>query len=185
VGYKLHMSGEIRDWLAGLCTSRPEAAAAVGKALTAMLDTGPGLGRLIVLALDTRPASANPVEDLDYAYDSRLRRLRAIRWTLAEVNGRAMQLRAARAEAGAAAPQAASATADTAELRELLNGLDRAEERLTRAHQRMQSDADVFRARKDALKARYTAAAIEDALAGIDAEMASALARDDLAGDTR
>jgi uncharacterized protein len=179
------MSGEIRDWLAGLCTSRPEAAAAVGKALTAMLDAGPGLGRPIVLGLDTRRTSAGPAEDLDYAYETGLRRLRAIRWTLAEVNGRAMQLRAAGAEAEAAAPQAASATADTAELRELLDGLDQAEERLTRAYQRMQSDADAFRARKDVLKARYTAAAIEDALAGIDAEMASALAGDDLAGDTR
>jgi uncharacterized protein len=183
VGYKLHMSGEIRDWLADLRTSRPEAAAAVGKALAALLDTGPGLGRPIVVALNTRPASANPAEDLDYAYDSRLRQLRAIRWTLAEVNGRAMQMRAAGAEADAS--RAASATGDTAELRELLGGLDRAEERLTSAYQRMQSDADAFRARKDVLKARYTAAAIEDALAGIDAEMTTALARDDLAGHAR
>ena len=179
MGYALRMSGEIRDWLADLCASRPDAAAAVGKALTALADAGPALGPPIVVPLDIRRASANPVEDLDYSYQRRLERLRSIRRAVAEVSHLGMQMRAHIAEAGAS--QSTAAAAEAAELREQLAGLDRAEVRLTRTSQHLQSDLDAYRVRKEVLKARYTVATTGDAMAAIYADRATALDDTDLA----
>src|SRR5579859_5038595 len=73
------MSAEIRDWLAGLRVSDPRAAAAVGHALVALADEGPGLGPPTVTALGKPPLSGDPTEALDEAYQDRLERLHELR----------------------------------------------------------------------------------------------------------
>src|ERR1700745_2837135 len=47
-GYTVRMSGEIRDWLAGLRDGDPAAARVVVQALAALLNEGPGLGDPLV-----------------------------------------------------------------------------------------------------------------------------------------
>jgi len=59
------MSGEIRDWLTGLCDSDPSAAMAVGQALIALADARPGPGPPAVVALDPPPPHADPAAALD------------------------------------------------------------------------------------------------------------------------
>ena len=73
------MSGEIRDWLAGLSANEPRTAAAIAHALTALADTGPDLGPPMIIPLDQPPSRADPLDALDYAYQDQLERLQHLR----------------------------------------------------------------------------------------------------------
>src|SRR5215469_13488863 len=127
MGYVLRMSGEIRDWLAGLRDSEPRMAAAIGYALITLADSGPDLGPPVVVPLDQPLPVTDPLEALDYAYQERLERLQKLRRSEANAN------------------QYAS----------------------------IQAQVDAFRVRKETLKARYTSAVAQEAVARLLADIAA------------
>jgi DNA-binding XRE family transcriptional regulator len=178
VGYALSMSAEIREWLAGLAVGDPDAAMAVGQALVALAQAGHDLGPPVVVALESPPESADLADALDYSYHRRFDRLQAVRHTLADVTDLGSQIRRHITEL-----EASQSMADAEELRRLLPGLDRSEQRLTMAYQQMQADIDAFRVRKETLNARRTAAAAREAIAAYLADAAAALGDDELAPD--
>jgi phage shock protein A len=181
MGYRLQMSGEIHDWLAGLRDSDPPAALLVGEALTALAaeDGSPGPPLVVSLADSARPGGLP--EALDRVYQERLNSQQALRRRVADVvtlqrdiERQIADLRALQAApegqqqgppaadpAGEAPPTAAErAAADDliAELERLLPGVIKAGERLTATGQRRQMETDAFRTRKEALRATYEAA---------------------------
>ena len=83
MGYQLCMSGELRDWLAGLGEREAGTARQVGEALTALAAEGPSLGPPLVTAVP-RPPEPDPADALDQAYQSRLEQLTAFRRQVAE-----------------------------------------------------------------------------------------------------
>src|SRR5215813_7013617 len=178
VVYTLSMSAEIRDWLAGLAVGDPDAAKAVGRALVALAHAGSDLGPPVVVALDDPAPSADPAEQLDYSYHRRLDRLLAVRHALADVTDLSSQIRVHITDL-----EDSQAMADAEELRLLLPGLDRSEQRLTTASQQMQAEIDAFRVRKETLNAKRAAAAARDAIAEYLADAAAALGDDELARD--
>jgi len=179
VGYVLSMSGEIREWLASLNASDPHEAMVVGQALVALADAGPDLGPPIVVTLDRKPHATEPAEALDYSYQKRLERQQAIRWALADATDLGAQIRGQIAEL-----EESQSMADAEELRRLLPGLDRAEQRLTAASQQMQADLDAFRVRKETMKAKHTAAVAEKTIAEYFAHAAARYGDEELARDT-
>src|SRR5262249_4182994 len=170
------MSGEIREWLANLSLSDPDAAMAVGQALAALAEAGSDLGPPVVVPLEPPPQSADPAEALESSYHRRLDRLHAVRHVLADVTDLGAQIRRHIAEL-----EASQSTADAAELRDLLPGLERSEQQLTAASQQMQDDIDAFRVRKETLNARRAAAAAREAIAEYLAATAAAPGDDGLA----
>src|SRR5215469_9268416 len=84
MGYVLRMSGEIRDWLAGLRDGEPRTGGAIVHALIVLVREGPSLGPPTVVPLDRPPPLTNPLEALDYAYQERLERLRELRASAAD-----------------------------------------------------------------------------------------------------
>lgn len=179
MGYALSMSGEIRDWLASLSASDPDAAMVVGHALIALADAGPDLGPPVVVTLDSEPPAADPAEALDYYYQDRLERLQAFRRAVSDVSSLSAEVRAQITEL-----EASQAATDAAELRRLLPGLDRAEQRLTAASRQMQADVDAFRVRKETLKAKHTAAEARKAIAEYFADAAAAYEDEELERDS-
>jgi hypothetical protein len=57
MGYRLRMPAEIADWLAGLASSEPEAAAEVGAALVALMGAATVPGPPLVTAADPVPGA--------------------------------------------------------------------------------------------------------------------------------
>jgi uncharacterized protein len=84
MGYVLRMSGEIRDWLAGIGDGEPRTATAVVHALIALAREGPDLGPPTVVPLDEPVPVTDPREALDYAYQERLEQLHQVRRSEAE-----------------------------------------------------------------------------------------------------
>ena len=85
MGYVLRMSGEIRDWLAGLRDGEPRTAAAIVHALITLAREGPGLGPPAVVQVARPALHTDPREALDSAYQQRLERLRELRRAAADV----------------------------------------------------------------------------------------------------
>jgi len=127
MGYVLRMSGEIRDWLAGLRDGEPRTAAAIVHALIALVREGSSLGPPTVVPLDEPPPRMDPREALDYAYQERLERLQDVR----------------------------SSTADAGKVAAA------------------QAEFDAFRVKKETLKARYTSAVAQEAVARLLADVAA------------
>jgi len=171
------MSAEIRDWLAGLTASDPDAAMAVGPALVALADAGPDLGPPVVVALEN-PDPASDLDQLDYSYQERLERLRSLRWALADISHLRNEV-----QTHIDKLEESQSTADIAELRRLLPRLDRAEQRLISASQQEQAEVDAFRTRRETLKARFAAASIIRALAEDLAGAATGVGQDGVAQD--
>jgi hypothetical protein len=201
VGYRLRMSGEIYDWLHDLRTADPSRARLVAEALAALAAGGASLGPPLVQPADPdQPGPANaeldPRAQLDLAYQDQLERLNALRRRVAEAATLARQfstqlgdlgalrLRLAeqREEASAAgdasraeAVQQAIADVDhqVATLRARLPQVTSAEQALNRHSYQQQVRTEELRARKETLKARYTAAEAErmvvQATAALDA----------------
>ena len=175
MGYVLRISGEIRQWLADLCVSDPEAAAVVGQALVALMNVGPSLGRPVVVKPQTGRPGTDPREALDHAYQIRLERAQDLRHATAEAADVGVQIQARVSQL-----EGSESQAEAAELRELLPRLEAAHQRLVDASRQMQANADAFRMRKEILKARYTAAEAQDAVAGLFSEAATGLDDDEL-----
>jgi DNA-binding XRE family transcriptional regulator len=181
---RLRMSGEIRDWLAGLPGSDPAAALLVGQALTALIGGGDRLGPPLVVSLARSPGPGDLSEALDRSYQDRLDRLQLVRRHVADaatltreiqiqitdlelLETRLKDQRRQALDAGdpiaaqQAAGELAAAQGQLAELRPLLPGVTEAERQLTEQSQLMNAQVDSFRTRKEVLKARYTAALAE------------------------
>jgi hypothetical protein len=179
-GHALRMSGEIRDWLAGLRGSDPAAAMAVVPALAALLNEGARLGEpLVVSTEDSWPWAL--FEALDRSYQEGIERATALRrgqaaaeTLVSDIQGQASELEAAQAkledrhrrlldagslhEAAQAAEALAAARQQAATARRLLPRMIEAGRRLGAESRRFQAGLDAFRSRKEVLKASYTAA---------------------------
>jgi hypothetical protein len=180
-GYALRMSGEIHDWLAALGSSDPPGALRVVQALVTLMEKGGSLGEPLV----TSTADSWPwvlMEALDRSYQERLDRLTALRRgeadasvlvediqeqvaaleaaqaTVEDLHRRGLEARQPQ-EAAAAAAKLAAAQRQLVQTRRLLPGAIEARDRLAEATQRLQARTDAWRARKEVLKASYTAAA--------------------------
>jgi phage shock protein A len=179
-GYPLRMSGEIRDWLAGLRDGDPPTAMVVVQALAALLNEGPGLGDpLVVSTADSWPWAL--AEGLNRSYQEMLEQLSLLRRREADaaslvidLSRQAAELESTQAwladlhrravdegspqEAAQAAATLAAAQREAAEMRRLLPEATQARERLRTAVQRRQDRVEAFRTRKEVLRASYTAA---------------------------
>ena len=198
-GYTLRMSGEIHGWLAGLHGTDPQTATRVRRALTALMKEGAGLGDPLVAstAKSWRWALS---EALDRSYQERLDRLQVLRRGEAEaamlardIRGQITQLESTRAslddehrralaagqpqKAAQAVTELAAIQQEAAEVRRLLPGVVDAGRRLAERSARLHERADAFRARKEVLKATFTAA--ESSLRVQEAIAAVGLAGDD------
>jgi len=179
-GWELRMSGEIRDWLAGLRDSDPATAGTVARALVALQSEGARLGEPLVgsTAGSWAPALA---EGLDRSYREHVERLTAVRRGAADADAlvrdirehasnlesalEAMQaLRARLLDTGRAqgaeriAVKLAATEHELAQLQRLLQKVTGASQRLVTETRELQARADALRARKEVLKASYTAA---------------------------
>lgn len=179
-GFALRMSGEIRDWLAGLRDSDPATARTVTQALVALLAEGARLGEPLVAstAASWAPALA---EGLDRSYDEQAKRLTAVRRgatdadaLVRDIREHASNLESARegmralhrrlldtGRAQAAGPIAAKLAAterQLAQLRRLLPEVTGVSQRLATRLRELQASAGALRARKEVLKASYTSA---------------------------
>ena len=181
MGYLLHMSDEIHDWLADLRGSDPSAAMLVGEALTALMSEGASLGPPLAASLAGAPRPEELLEALDQSYQDKLEQVTAARRRAADAataakdmqdhiaelesvqakldEQRRRALDAGRPrEAAEAAGKLAELQRQAAETRRLLPGLIQAGQRLGEQSQRLSARTDAFRTRKESLKATYTAA---------------------------
>jgi len=183
VAYRLRMSGEIHDWLAGLQHTDPAAALPVGQALAALISEGASLGPpLVVPVADTWPEDLAAA--LDDSYQHRLDRLQVLRKRTAEaaslvkdLQDQVDELESARArlddrwrrardagrreEVELAGRQRAAAERDITQARQLLPWISETEAFLRTRLDRRQRRNDEFRVRKELLKASYMAARAE------------------------
>jgi DNA-binding XRE family transcriptional regulator len=146
------MAAEVRTWLHALCASDPATARLAGQAVVALLDHETGLGPPLLAAL---PAGGDPDPRmaLDQAYQRNLDMLNGVRRGIADI-ATARQ----RVELQMNQPWSTSAQDELARLRANYAELAHAEEKLTADSQRLQAWLEDFRARKETLKAGYTAA---------------------------
>jgi hypothetical protein len=191
-GYALRMSGEIRDWLAGLRDRDPATAAAVAQALVALQTEGARLAEPLVVSTAASWPSAL-ADGLDRSYREKLARLTAVRRGAADADALVHDIRQQAAEleavqenlralrrrlldtgqahdAAQAAAALAAARQQAEQVRRLLPEVTEASRRLDAAARRLQARADAFRVRKEVLKARYASAhlslLIQDSSAG-------------------
>ncbi|HEY6276614.1 MAG TPA: helix-turn-helix domain-containing protein [Streptosporangiaceae bacterium] len=159
------MTSEVRGWLADLCTSDPAAARQAGAAIIALLDHAPQLGPPLVAPVLAPLRGDDPRPALDRASQRQLDSLHSVRRSVADVASARQRL-----EAELAQPPLPGATDELAGQRARLAELAGAEAKLTADMQRLQHWVDGFRARKEALKAAYTAAhaqrTVNEAFAG-------------------
>lgn len=179
-GCALRMSGEIRDWLAGLRDSDPATARTVARALVALQSEGTRLGEpLAASTADSWPPAL--ADGLDLSYREKVKRLTAARLAAADAEALVRDIRkhAADLESGQerlkdlhrrlldtgsahqaeqAAAALASAKHQAAQVQRLLPKVTEASRRLVREMRKQQTRADAFRARKEVLKASYTSA---------------------------
>lgn len=183
MGYRLRMSDEIHDWLADLHQTNPSAALLVGQVLAALMSEGTSLGPPLVV-----PIAATWPEDLvaalDASYEHRLDRLRVVRkraaeaaWLAKDMQAQIDDLESAQArltdrhrraleedrrdDAEKASRQLAGAQRDATEARKLLPWITETETWLRNRLQRLEQRIGAFQARKELLKATYTAARAE------------------------
>jgi hypothetical protein len=193
-GYRLRMSGEIRDWLAGLRDGDPAAAMVVGQALAALLNEGAGLGAPVVVSTADSWAWAL-AEGLNRSYQEMLEQMTLLRWRAADaaslvtdMHRRAVELESTQArltdmhrravdegslqEAAQAAAALAAAQREAAEMRRLFPEATQARDRLSKAVQRRQDRVEAFRTRKEVLRASHAAAhhsiLVQEAIAAMD-----------------
>jgi phage shock protein A/DNA-binding XRE family transcriptional regulator len=195
VAYQLRMSGEIHDWLADLQRSDPPAAMMVGEALDALMTEDASLrSPLVVPAAESLPPG-DLTADLESSYQRRLERLRVMRRRAAEAaaltegikdqldeldsvqaqleDRRRRALETGQAEEAAeAASLLAAAQGEAEQARQLLPSVTEAQNWLRAWLPGLQARTDAYRARKEVLKAAYTAARadllVDEALADPD-----------------
>ena len=143
------MTAELGDWLTDLGGSQPAAAAEVGAALMAVMQSAEPAALAAVGEPTLR--SPDPRESADRAYQRQLEDLQRIRRQVAEVateRKRTELLLAAQPDAGG----------DVAALAQRLAVVQQREARLTQRSMRLEWQVDAFRSAKESAKALYTAA---------------------------
>ena len=153
MGYRLHMSTEIYDWLAELRVSDPSAAGLATQALAALADEGDRLGPPLVTAVAARLSLDELEPALDRHYEAWLEWMNLMRRQVAQA---AMLRKDIERQLTDLEPPPAPAG-----LRERLAAAIEAEKELVAESQREQMRLDAFRTRKEVLKAAYTAAQAE------------------------
>jgi hypothetical protein len=175
MGYRLQMSAEIYDWLAELRGSDPAAAVLAAQALAVLAADGDRLGPPLVTAVAAgRLRPDELLSALDRHYQARLESMNATRRRVAQA---AMQRKDIERQLTELEPPPAPAG-----LRERLAAAIEAEEQLTVESQREQMRVDVFRTRKEVLKAAYTAARAEQLIEQAQDADEDAVRQDDPAG---
>ena len=147
------MAAEVRTWLHALCASDPATASLAGRAVVALLDNETELGPPLLVTVPTAGRDPDPRAALDLAYERNLDMLTGVRRSIADI-----ATARKRVELQMDQPWSASAQDELARLRANYAELTHAEEKLTADCQRLQAWLEDFRARKEALKAGYTAA---------------------------
>jgi hypothetical protein len=177
------MSDEIHDWLADLHETDPPAALLVGQALAALISEGASPGPPLVV-----PVTATWPEDLvaalDSSYQHRLDRLHVVRkraaeaaWLAKDMQAQIDDLESAQArladrhrraleegrkdDAEKAGRQLDVAQRDATQARQLVPWINETEAWLRTRLERQQARTNAFQARKELLKAAYTAARAE------------------------
>jgi hypothetical protein len=157
MGRRLRMSAEIGDWLADLRSSQPGVAAEVAAALAAVLDSDDVASLAFVTDLGT-PEAVEPGDRLaavDAAYQDLLTSLQLLRQQAAEAGSFRTATRQRISPAG---------SRPLAWTDEEIAQASQREAELRARSQRWQRGVDAFRARKEAVKARYTAASAARAI---------------------
>jgi hypothetical protein len=179
-GHALRMSGEIREWLAGLRDSDPEAARTVAQALVTLQSEGARLGEPLVASTagSWAPALA---EGLDRSYREQVEWLTAVRRGAADAGALAHDIRehASKLESAREGMQAlhrrlldtgraqgaeriaakvAATEQQLAQVQRLLPKVTEAGQRLVAEMRELQARADAFRARTEVLKTSYSVA---------------------------
>jgi hypothetical protein len=170
MGRQLRMSAEIGDWLTELRSSQAGVAAEVGAALAAVLDSDNVAGLAFVTDLGTPKTveRGDRLAAVDAAYQDLLARLQLIRRQAAEAGALAT---ASQGHIGPAGVRPSPWTdEEIAQAR-------RREAELRARSQRWQRDVDAFRARKEAVKARFTAASAASEIQRAIIESGQALGR--------
>ncbi|WP_433178288.1 PspA/IM30 family protein [Actinoallomurus sp. CA-150999] len=171
------MSREVRDWLATLLAEDQQAGRVVGEAVTVLFEGGSGLGEPLVVPLQPLLRAEHPRIALDHAYQRQRELLHRIRRSVADLatERKRLELRIG----GGHLDQEALADA-----RRRYAELVATEEQATLSVQRLQARVDAFRVRKEAVKARYTAAQvkqdIDQAFAALDESHVPGSAADDV-----
>lgn len=151
MSYRLRMSAEIGDWLTELRSSQPGLAAEVGAALAAAMDSPDVAGLAFVTDLGAVKAvePGDRLAAVDAAYQDLLAWLQLLRQQAAQAGSFRTSARGRISTTGI--QQLPFTDEEIAQAR-------RREAELTARSQRWQRDVDAFRTRKEAVKARYTAA---------------------------
>jgi len=154
VGYDLHVTPDVRRWLARLEADQPDIARQVNEALDALKAKGEQLGPPLVVPAGYEQRHREVAPELDRSYQRRIAALTQLRREVSDV---ATLRKSLEGRLGAAM------TDDQRErLRSAYDGIRAQEERITEVSIRMNRDLQSFRARKEALKASLTEALIDE-----------------------
>ena len=156
---QFQMTADVRSWLHGLCATDPATARLAGQAVIALLDHGTGLAPPLLTAAPAQDHDPDPRAALDEAYQHHLTMMTSLRRAIADIATARKRLEADLGQRRSPADQDLHA-----ELRTRHTELRTAEEKLTADSQRLREWLDGFRARKEALKAAYTAAQAQHAV---------------------
>ena len=152
MGYRLQMSAEIYEWLAGLRDDDPPAAELAARALAALADGGDSLGSPVVTAVPVPPDPDQLARALDRHYQARLEALTAMRRRLADAEMLRRDLKSQLSQPESQHPAGLRAR--------LAEAVDTVVD-LTDASRHAQGEVDALRTRKEVLKARLRAAQVE------------------------
>lgn len=157
---RVRMSREVRDWLAALLAEDHEVGRVVGEAVTVLFQVGPGAP--LVMPLESALRAQHPGIALDHAYQRQLHLLQKVRRSVADLATARKRLEL-RIDAGGLDQET------LAETRRRYEEAAAEEAQAVVWAQRLQARVDAFRARKEAVKADYTATlakrAIDEAFA--------------------
>ncbi|GAA4627999.1 hypothetical protein GCM10023196_042540 [Actinoallomurus vinaceus] len=172
------MSCEVRDWLATLLAEDHQVGRLVGEAVTVLFTGGTELKAPLVAPMESLLRARYPRVALDHAYQRQLELLQRARRSAADLATARKRLELQ--IGGGDLDQ--EALADT---RQRYEELVAKEEQATFSAQRLQARVDAFRARKEAIKAGYTAALakqeIHEAFAALGEKHMLGMTADDMA----
>jgi phage shock protein A len=195
MGYQIWIVPEVESWLAELSRADPQLSTQVLEAVYALQVAGQSLGPPMVVPVDDWPARGDwdPTNGVDASYQRMLENLTRVRRGVADVatSRKRVRLQLDQLDREAAAlgedpAEDAAARRDAvldqaASLSGQYDQLVDEEKRLTGWSMRLQRKLDVFRTRKEVMKASHTAAEgsarAEQAMELLDAQLDEALAR--------
>ena len=195
MGYQIWIVPEVESWLAELNIADPQLSTQVLEAVYALQVAGQSLGPPMVVPVDDWPARGDwdPTNGVDASYQRMLENLTRVRRGVADVatSRKRVRLQLDQLDREAAAlgedpAEDAAARRDAvleqaASLSGQYDQLVDEEKRLTGWSMRLQRKLDVFRTRKEVMKASHTAAEgsarAEQAMELLDAQLDEALAR--------